>query len=150
MIAPTSDPSRTTVAELLPHTGTARLLTDIVRHGPGFIEARGRVPTTHPLVTAGRAPCFLGLELGAQAAAALEALLRKTADGSAHARIGYLARIREAEFLRPDFPAGSTLAVSAHLEGEAGPLAIYQVRVSTDGVDLLHAILSTHRGAPIV
>ena len=60
--------------DLLPHTGTARLLTDVVRSAAGFIEATCLVPETHPLVVGGRAPCFLGLELGAQAAAALEAL----------------------------------------------------------------------------
>lgn len=143
---PVPDPSRSSVTDLLPHTGTARLLTDIVRNGSGFIEAIGRIPKTHPLVMAGRAPCFLGLELAAQAAAAIEALDRANETGDPVARIGHLARVRDAAFLRPELPVDTPLNVTAHLEGAAPPLAIYRIRVSVNGLEFLRGILSTHSG----
>jgi predicted hotdog family 3-hydroxylacyl-ACP dehydratase len=141
-----TDPRPRFVDDLLPHTGTARLLTDVVRSGPGFIEATGRVPATHPLVAAGRAPCFLGLELGAQAAAALEALER-AARGDRAPRIGYLVRVRESAFSSPSLPVDTPLSVTAHLSGAAPPLAIYRIGVSVRGVESLSATLSTHSGA---
>src|SRR5258706_2888620 len=65
-----TDPRPRLVDDLLPHTGTARLLPPVLRSGPGIIEATGPVPAPHPLVADGRAPCFLGLERGAPATAA--------------------------------------------------------------------------------
>lgn len=145
---PFPDSDCSAVAELLPHTGAARLLTRIVRNDSGLIEATGLVPAAHPLVRAGRAPCFLGLELGAQAAAAQEALGRAASSGEPAARIGQLARVREADFLRPDLPIDTPLRVTAKLEAEAAPLAIYRISVSVNGVEFLRAILSTHSGPP--
>lgn len=134
------------VDELLPHAGTARLLTEVLRSGPGFIEATGRVPAAHPLVAGGRAPCFLGLELGAQAAAALEALERIAASGDRAPHVGYLVRVREAAFSSPDLPVDTPLHVNALLSGAAPPLAIYRIAVSVGGVESLRATLSTHSG----
>jgi predicted hotdog family 3-hydroxylacyl-ACP dehydratase len=130
---------------MLPHTGTARLLTDVLRSGPGFIEATGRVPAAHPLVAGGRAPSFLGLELGAQAAAALEALERAAAGGDRALRIGYLVRVREADFASPSLPVDTPLHVKVLLTGAAAPLAIYRIGVSVAGVESLRATLSTYR-----
>lgn len=140
-----TDPRPLLVEDLLPHTGTARLLTDVVRTGPGFIEAIGRVPAAHPLVAGGRAPCFVGLELGAQAAAALEALDRAAAGGDRAPRVGYLVRVREARFSSPDLPVDAPLQVTATLSGAAPPLAVYQIEVRADGIESLRATLSTHR-----
>lgn len=139
-----SDPRPRLVDDLLPHTGTARLLTDVLRSGPRFIEATGRVSAAHPLVAGGRAPCFLGLELGAQAAAALEALGRVAAGGDPAARIGYLVRVREAAFSSPSLPVDTPLHVKALLSGAAPPLAIYRIGVSVGGVESLRATLSTY------
>lgn len=141
------DPIRTDVSSTLPHTGTARLLTNVVRSSAGFIEATGQVPATHPLVGGGCAPCFLGLELGAQAAAALEAIDRAALTGDRSPRIGQLVRVREAAFLQPTLPVATPLSVTATLDGAAPPLAIYRIRVSIGGVEYMHAILSTHVGA---
>ena len=77
---------------LLPHTGTALLLTTVVRSDATSIEATGLVPAAHPLVCGGRAPAILGLELGAQAAAAMEALARAVAATSRGPRLGYVVR----------------------------------------------------------
>jgi predicted hotdog family 3-hydroxylacyl-ACP dehydratase len=141
-----TDPRPRLVDDLLPHTGTARLLTDVLRSGPGFIEATGRVPAAHPLVASGRAPCFLGLELGAQAAAALEALERAAAAGERAPHVAYLVRVREADFSSPSLPVDMPLHVTAVLSGAAPPLAIYRIGVGVGGVESLRAILSTHSG----
>lgn len=128
---------------LVPHTGMARLLTEIVLDGPGFIEAIGVIPARYPLMTPSGAPCFLGLELGAQAAAALEALTRLAEDEDG-ARIGYLVRIREAEFLKPTLPADTPLCVTARLERSVRPLGIHRVCVRVGRVDFLRAVLGTY------
>jgi predicted hotdog family 3-hydroxylacyl-ACP dehydratase len=131
--------------ELLPHRGTARLLTDVVRWGEDFIEAIGMVQAAHPLAGAARAPCFLGLELGAQAAAALEALGRAASTGDQAPRAGFLVRVHEATFLMSDLPLETPLFVVAQVEGAAPPLAIYRLSVAVDGTTFLRARLSTYR-----
>ena len=140
-----TDPRAPSVEGLLPHTGAARLLTEVLRSGPGFIEAAGRVSAAHPLVADGRAPCFLGLELGAQAAAALEAIERAAASEDEARHIGYLVRVREAAFTSPDLPVDTPLQVKVVLSGAAPPLAVYRVAVSVGGVESLRATLSTYR-----
>ena len=131
--------------ELLPHRGTARLLSEVVRWGEDFIEAIGMVPVAHPLASVDGAPCFLGLELGAQAAAVLEALGRAALTGDQVPRTGLLVRVHEATFLMSDLPLETPLFVMAQLEGAAPPLAIYRMSVAVDGAELLRARLSTWR-----
>lgn len=133
-------------ARLLPHRGTARLLTEVVRSAPGFVEATGSVSVSHPLSAGNRVPSFLGLELGAQAAAALEALSRGAETGDGGPRVGYLVRIRTANFLQPYLPVDTPLGVTARLEGAAPPLAIYRISITVAGVEFVHATLSTHSG----
>jgi predicted hotdog family 3-hydroxylacyl-ACP dehydratase len=139
------DTGRVSAAALLPHTQTARLLDEIVRHGDGFIEAVGRIPASHPLAHDGHAPCFLGLDMGAQAAAALEALERAAANGTATARMGQLVRARNASFARADLPTDAALVVTARLIGAAPPLAIYEICVSLASIESLRATISTYQ-----
>lgn len=134
----------TALTNLVPHTSIARFLTEVVRFAPGFVQATGLLPANHPLVALGRAPAFLGIELGAQAAAALETLGRASIETKGAPRIGYLVGVRHAVFLRPDLPTDTPLDVTAKLLGAAAPLAIYHVEVSIAGVECLHASLSTH------
>lgn len=138
----------TAIADLLPHTGPARLLVGIVRIDSGFIEAIGVIPATHPLAGARGTPCFLGLELGAQAAAAQGALHPAAANGQRTAQIGQVARVREADFFEPDLPIDTPIRVTARLEGTAPPLAVYRVSVSVGSVEYLRGVLSTHSGPP--
>jgi predicted hotdog family 3-hydroxylacyl-ACP dehydratase len=147
MMPPVRDRGGALIPGLVPHTGVARFLTEIVLDEPGFIEAIGVIPAVHPLVTPCGAPCFLGLELGAQAAAALETLTRRAEDGEHGARIGYLVRIREAEFLKPELPTDTPLGVTARLERGVRPLGIHRVCVSVGGVDFLRAVLGTYSEA---
>jgi predicted hotdog family 3-hydroxylacyl-ACP dehydratase len=130
--------------ELLPHRGTARLLTAVVRSSRDVVEAVCEVPADHPLATAGRAPALLGIEMGAQAAAALEALGRRSQPEASGARIGYLVRVRDAVFLVADLPVATPLVVTAVLEGAAPPLAIYRISVGDGREEFVRATLSTY------
>ena len=129
----------------MPHRGPALLLTGILGSGPTWVEVAARVPAGNPFVAAGAAPCFLGLELGAQAAAALDALSRRPGAAPAGGA-GFLVRVRDAEFLAPTFPAETALRVVARLEGAVPPLAVHRITVSLGEVELVRALLSTHRG----
>lgn len=131
-------------AAVIPHRMTARLLTKIVEYSAQRIKGVGRIPGAYPLVTAFGAPSFIGLELGAQAAAALETLSRSYGIAQATPRLGHLVRIREASFLKTYLPVDTPLQVTAELDGAAPPLAIYRIRVGIKGEDCVTAILSTH------
>jgi predicted hotdog family 3-hydroxylacyl-ACP dehydratase len=129
---------------LLPHQRTARLLTQVLRYDQDSIEAIGVIPAGHPLADRAGAPNFLALELGAQAAAVLEALLRQHSSGEGGPRVGYLVRVRDAMFATGVLPVGSPLSVTATLEGAAPPLAMYKVTVADGDEILATALLSTY------
>ena len=129
---------------LLPHQRTARLLTQVLRHDADAIEAVGVIPASHPLANRAGAPNFLALELGAQAAAVLEALSRQGAAGGGGPRVGYLVRVRDAAFSAGVLPVGVPLSVTAVLEGAAPPLAMYKITVTDGEEPLATALLSTY------
>jgi predicted hotdog family 3-hydroxylacyl-ACP dehydratase len=131
----------------LPHSGVARLLTTAVTLGNGIVQATGRIPSDHPLCDAGEAPAFLGIELGAQAAA-VAVSQRALAEGASGPGAGRLVRVREAALLAPRLPADTPLQVTATLQGTAGPVAIYTIEVSLDGIPMVRATISTHGGGP--
>ena len=130
----------------MPHRGTALLLTGIERCGPDFIEAIALVPAAYPLVDGAGAPCFLGLELGAQAAAAMAALSAPEEEGAGEARAGYLVRVREASFLAGHLPVDTELSVTTRLEAVALPLTVHRITVACGETVLVRALLGLHRG----
>jgi predicted hotdog family 3-hydroxylacyl-ACP dehydratase len=135
------------VADLVPHRRGARLLTAVASASPQSIEATGLIPLGHPLATGGRAPAFLAIEIGAQAAAAMEAIARRDAAGLVGgARPGQLVRIRDARFERDSLPVSTPIDIAAELIGTARPLAIYHIRASVDGALIVEAVISTHAG----
>jgi predicted hotdog family 3-hydroxylacyl-ACP dehydratase len=95
----------------------------------GGILCAGCIPAGHPLAAGGEAPGFLAIELGAQAAAAFEALARHLGGPP---RIGYLVGVRDAH-LPARLPTGRTLHVTAVPTGAAAALAIYDVEVAEEG-----------------
>jgi predicted hotdog family 3-hydroxylacyl-ACP dehydratase len=117
------------VADLVPHAPPARLLTEVLAEGAGAILCAGSIPGDHPLAAGGEAPGFLAIELGAQAAAALEALARPP---GGRPRIGYLVGVRDAH-LPARLPIGRTLHVTAVPAGAAAALAIYDMQVAEEG-----------------
>ncbi len=129
------------VDALVPHRGPARLIERVVAWGPGAITCSGRIPEASPLAQGERAPCYLGLELMAQGAAALEALARAADAGP---RVGYLVGVSEARFLRRDLPVGAPLTAVVEQTGRAGPLGVYRGTVEHDGIECLSATFSTY------
>jgi predicted hotdog family 3-hydroxylacyl-ACP dehydratase len=117
------------VADLVPHAPPARLLTEVLAGGAGGILCAGSIPADHPLATGGEAPGFLAIELGAQAAAAFEALARQP---GGRPRIGYLVSVRDAH-LPARLPTNRTLRVTAVPAGAAAALAIYEMHVAEEG-----------------
>ncbi len=134
------------VESLLPHRDPMRLVRVIVEAAPPFdrIHCIAVIPPDNPLVTGERAPAFLGLEAAAQAAAALEALSRRTDDPGP--RLGYLVGVRDATFHVPDLPVAESLAVIVAAAGSAPPLAVYAIRVEESGsrAVLLTGTISTY------
>ena len=133
--------------ERLPHTGVARLLTAVVRCDDASVLAVGEIRADHPLVGDGEAPAFLALELGAQAAAAMESLTRRGTSPSGPVR-GRLVRIRDAQFARDTLPVNTPLDVTAQVVALALPLAVYRIRVCLDGVERATATVSTYASGP--
>jgi predicted hotdog family 3-hydroxylacyl-ACP dehydratase len=135
------------VEALVPHRGVARLIARIVSASKTSIHAVGEIPAGHPLAEAGAAPACLALELGAQSAAALEAIGRQAASAVAEPpRRGSLVRIREARFDRATLPVGTPIEITAELIGSAPPLAIYAVRATLDSALVVQGIISTFAG----
>jgi len=131
------------VESLIPHRDPALLVRVVTAASPGEIVCIAVISGEHPLAAGGRAPCLLGIEAAAQAAAALEALAHPPEE-PAGPRIGYLVGVRAADFLLPDLPAGWPLRVTVRTAGSAPPLAVYEATVELDGVPALTATLSTY------
>jgi predicted hotdog family 3-hydroxylacyl-ACP dehydratase len=132
------------VESLLPHRDPMRLLRVIVEAPPPFDRIHGIavIPPDNPLATGQRAPAFLGLEAAAQAAAALEALSRRTDDPGP--RLGYLVGVRDATFYVPDLAVGEPLAVIVEATGSAPPLAVYTIRIEQESAVLVTGTISTY------
>lgn len=142
----TSEPS--SLDRLLPHTSRARLLTRLVERRDDAVIAEALVPSGYPLVESGGVPAFVGIELGAQAVAALLACgAPSAAEPPAH---GYVVRVREADFTCPYLPVGVPITVAATIEASAGALVHARVVVSVAGTPCVTASLSTYLppGAP--
>lgn len=135
-------------AAVVPQTGTARMIRDVVRADAGAISATAVIAASHPLVVAGEAPAYLGIEVAAQAAAALAALTAG-AGGEPRAIAGRLVRIYDASFARPTLPAGTTLAVSAECTGAFAPLAKYRAQVRHGDLLLVDATIGIYTLGPV-
>jgi predicted hotdog family 3-hydroxylacyl-ACP dehydratase len=134
----------------LPHVPPALLVCGVVAASREEIVCTAEVSPEHPLVRAGRFPALLGIEAGAQAAAALEALAARPATPACDAgeaprapRIGYLVGVREAAFAAGTLAAGRPFQVTARLQGSAPPLAVYEIAVGEAGREAVRATIST-------
>jgi predicted hotdog family 3-hydroxylacyl-ACP dehydratase len=130
---------------LVPHTSTARLLARVHRCTATEIDASGCIPAAHPLTAHGVAPAFLAIELGAQAAAAMETIGRAHGDDHpAGPAVGSLVRVRQARLSPTPVPVDAPLRVVARLQGSAPPLAIYDVTVTLGDRVVAEATLATY------
>lgn len=124
-------------ATLVPHAPPALLVQSMIEVSEDGASAIVLIPNDNPFAVSGRAPAFVGLEAGAQAAAVLEALNRS---GVAGPRIGYVVAIRNARFRTPWLPVETPLSVTVRLTGSAPPLSIYEVSL---GDGLVTGLVST-------
>ena len=128
---------------VVPHTGVARMVRDVISADARSIVATATIDPAHPLVVAGEAPAYLGIEIGAQAAAA-HAAIGAAAGASTPAVSGRLVRVREASFARPTLPAGAVLDVTAACTGAFPPLASYVITVGLVDAVIVTATISTY------
>lgn len=125
------------VTRLIPHRPPILMVEEIVEETGDELTCRGRLPCSTP---------FLTLELAAQTAAVMAAL--DAGDASAgKTPIGYLAAIRDAEFLVRDIPAGRPLLAKVRRKRSLPPLRNYLVEVALEEgrVALVRATLSTYQ-----
>lgn len=128
---------------LLPQQPPMCFLTTIVGQHADALDARARIPQRCALVCDGAAPALALIEAAAQAAAAWEALRRRTAQGDAAPRVGYLVAMRDIEFFTAQIAAEQEFAVSVVLEAAAPPLTHYRFEASLAGAMLARGTLAT-------
>ncbi|HXV77556.1 MAG TPA: hypothetical protein VD788_14680 [Candidatus Polarisedimenticolaceae bacterium] len=128
-------------AALLPHDGVARFVDRVLELDADRIVCAGRIPEGSPFAVAGRAPSFLAIELAAQAAALLECARRE--GPSRRARLGYLVRVRRAEFGGPFLAVEQTLRVHVRRSAAAPPLYRYDAEVESAGERCFAGSIST-------
>jgi len=117
------------IESLIPHRRPARMVDAVLERRGDFIRCQARVAAEHPLVLDGMVPAVLGLEMGAQAAAALSVLLARDDDPGFRTGMGYLVGVRKARFGSPLLRITSQYWVVARRSGNAGPLALFEIEV---------------------
>ena len=130
--------------DLLPHVGAARLVRSVEACDSETITCTALVPADSPYATDGRYPAFVALEMGAQAAALLEA---QSTSGDAERtppRSGYLARARRVRLLQDELPVDRPLTVHVRRDGAAPPLFIYDVRAVCENEPVLHGTIAIY------
>ncbi len=96
----------------------------------------------NPFALGGRAPALVAIELAAQAAAAFEALSRRESDSGP--RLGYLVSVRAVRFAVQELPVGEPLVAHVRSAGSAPPLALYDVRVEHQGMEVMSGTLGAY------
>lgn len=131
-------------AALLPHAPPARFVDAVLAVGEGRLEARAVLPEASPFAAGGVAPALVALELGAQAAAALEAIERTARGEPRGVRQGYLVGARAVRFDPPRLPVGAALRVTVQLEARALPLCRYRFEVAIGASTAAVGTISTY------
>ncbi len=137
------EPTKPSPVAWLPHAGVARLVTGVLQVGADEILCEGWVPAGSPYRRGARCPSWVGIELGAQAAALLEAAAceEATPDGTL---VGFLVRVREVRCLQPFADPEALLAVRATRLSAAPPLYVHTIEVRAGETDLLRGQISTY------
>jgi 3-hydroxymyristoyl/3-hydroxydecanoyl-(acyl carrier protein) dehydratase len=121
------------LAALLPHRAPMLFVERLLGEADDGATAVGRVPSGCALVTGGRAPAFVALELAAQTAAVWEALRGESRPAAGMPRVGYLVLLENVVLGRPTIPADADLIASVRLLASLPPLSTYAVDVSVEG-----------------
>lgn len=122
-------------ASLLPHSGHARFVQEVLDARDGALMCVGRIPAENPFAREGTVPGFVLVELAAQAAA-IEVLTRMSGEGR-QPRVGYLVRARELSWTASGVPADATMEVRVSREDSMPPLYMYRATITTDGIEVL-------------
>jgi predicted hotdog family 3-hydroxylacyl-ACP dehydratase len=117
------------IETLIPHRLPARVVEAVLERVADLITCRGRISPDHPLAHAGKVPAHVGLEMGAQAAAALAVLLARDEDPSFRTGMGYLVGIRGARFNVLALRTDRDHRVVVRRSGSAGPLALFEIEI---------------------
>lgn len=129
-------------AELLPHTGRAVLLDEIVDDTGDNIVAAATITAAHPFFVAGHGvPAWVGIELMAQAIAAHSGLLGQRTQRAP--RRGMLLGTRRYRSHAPWFAEGTHLDVHAEVTfgQEGSSMAACACRIDSDGRTLAEATI---------
>lgn len=128
-------------AELLPHSGRAVLIDEILADDDDGIVAAAVITATHPFFVAGRGvPVWVGIELMAQAIAAHSGLLGRRTQRSP--RRGMLLGTRRYQGHTPWFVEGARLSIHAAATfGQEGGMAACACRIESDGRLLAEATI---------
>jgi predicted hotdog family 3-hydroxylacyl-ACP dehydratase len=127
---------------LVPHRERALFLRQVLRHEADSIECVGVIPGSSAFVHEGRAPSYVGLELAAQAAAALQVL--SSHETPLTPQRGYLVGVREARFASAWIPADREVHARVRRTGQAGPLTVHEVWVEVGGSECVAGVISTY------
>lgn len=128
-------------SQLLPHTGPAVLLDEIVHESDDAIEVAALITAAHPFFVAGHGvPVWVGIELMAQAIAAHAGLSGQRAGRGP--RRGMLLGTRHYQGHVPWFAEGARLVIHADRTfGNNGGLAACECRIVCDGATLAEATI---------
>ncbi len=129
--------------DLLPHRPPMRFVEGIEMEMDDRLVCAVRVPERSAFAEAGSAPALVTLEMAAQSAAVLEALLRFRETRVPGVRVGYLVGARDVRFARARVPAGETLFAAVRLSGIALPLCTYTFDVAQGSEVVASGTVST-------
>ena len=117
------------IETLIPHRPPARMIEAVLDRVENLITCSGRISRSHPLAEGRWAPASLGLEMGAQAAAALAVLLARDSDPTFGTGMGYLVGVRDARMRSPTLRTDVEHRVIARKTSGAGPLALFEIEI---------------------
>jgi predicted hotdog family 3-hydroxylacyl-ACP dehydratase len=115
-------------AELVPHRHPMLTLEAVLAWADDHLVARSVIPAESAFAEGGVVPPLFALEIAAQAAAAFEALLRRTSGGPETPRVGYLVGARDVLLCRP-LRVSEPLRTVVRLDACVPPLTTYRFRV---------------------
>ena len=129
-------------ASLLPHSGHARFVDEVLESDDHGLVCVGRIPNDSPFARDGRVPGFVLVELAAQAAA-INTLVRMGKDRP-RPSVGYLVRARGLRWATSGVPAGTALTVSVQRNDSMPPLYVYRAAVTLEGAEVFGGTFSIY------
>ena len=114
---------------LIPHRLRMRLIDWVKRPTQKGLQAETTVTEAWPLYNNGEMSSIIGIELVAQAIAALSTWRRGQ---GARPRVGLLVGIKEADFSKSTVPVGTRLHIEINELSHVGDYAVFEGKVRSD------------------